>query len=217
MLKGQDIVLLLRLVSLWRSDQTELLKLRTDAWEGWEHLSQEDWHWDRRRPGFETYWRSSFTVRQLAADTGISKTQVAISLQRSIEVGLVTSDRKTDLPKANGLALYGILVHASRYLFPAKKGALARGIPTAMDAPVLSDVLFSGGAQPLVWAETTGKSYGQSIEPLIPSVPRAVKNDPMLYATLALLDSLRVGQPRERAMSQAVLGRILDLPEAAIQ
>jgi len=86
-----------------------------------------------------------------------------------------------------------------------------------MDAPVLSDVLFSGGAQPLVWAETTGKSYGQSIEPLIPSVPRAVKNDPMLYATLALLDSLRVGQPRERAMSQAILGRILDLPEAAIQ
>lgn len=217
MLKGQDIVLLMRLVSLWRSDQTALLKLRTEAWEGWEHVSREDWHWDRRRPGFEAYWRSSFTVRQLAADTGISKSQVAVSLQRCTEVGLVTSDRKTDLPKANGLALYGILVHASRYLFAAKKGALVRGIPTAMDAPILSELLFAGSSQPLVWAETTGTSYGQSLEPLIPSVPRAVKNDPMLYAMLALLDSLRVGQPRERTMAQAVLGKIMDLPEAAIQ
>lgn len=217
MLKGQDILLLMRLVSLWRSDQTTLLKLRTEAWQGWEQFDQDDWHWDRTRPGFETFWKGLFTVRQLAADTGISKSQVSLSLQRCLEVGLVTDDRKTGLPKANGIALHGILVSAARYLFPVRKGALARGIPTAMDAPVLSEFLLSAGNQPSVWPDPTGSSYGQTIEPLVPSVPRAVKNDPMLYALLALLDSLRIGQQRERAMAESLLGKILDLPEAAIR
>ncbi|MFL9583913.1 hypothetical protein [Stenotrophomonas sp. AB1(2024)] len=217
MLKSQDVVLLLRLISLWRLDGSAHLPLRTDNWQGWEHATHEDWHWDQRRPGFENHWRGLFTVRQLAGDTGISKSQVSLSLNRCFDNGLAFPDRKTDLPKANAPAVLGLLVHAARFLFPVVAGPVSRGIPTAMSAPVLQDHLSAGAGQILVWPSETGNSQGKAIEPLTPTVPYAVRTDPLLYAMLALTDSLRAGLPRERAVAESQLATIMNLPERARQ
>ena len=84
-----------------------------------------------------------------------------------------------------------------------------------MSAPVLAEHLATVGEHLLVWPSVTGSSHGQSIEPLIPTVPHAVKSDPLLYAMLALTDSLRVGLPRERAIAEDQLASIMNLPEKA--
>jgi hypothetical protein len=44
---------------------------------------------------------------------------------------------------------------------------------------------------------TEGHEKGQSVKPLFKSVPKAVLNDERLYAYLALIDAIRVGNPRE--------------------
>ncbi len=215
MIKGQDVVLLLRLISLWKTDAGSQLHLRSRNWQGWEYAQHEDWHWDHSRPGFENHWRGLFTVRQLAGDTGISKSQVGLALNRCLDNGLAFPDRRTELLKTNVPALLGVLVHASRFIFPVRPGLITRGIATAMSAPVLAEHLATVGEHLLVWPSVTGSSHGQSIEPLIPTVPHAVKSDPLLYAMLALTDSLRVGLPRERAIAEDQLASIMNLPEKA--
>jgi hypothetical protein len=49
-----------------------------------------------------------------------------------------------------------------------------------------------------VWPYPEGKSRGQSIRPLYPTVPKAVGSDPKLHELLALVDAIRIGKARER-------------------
>ncbi|MCY1382295.1 hypothetical protein D9M69_703050 [compost metagenome] len=46
---------------------------------------------------------------------------------------------------------------------------------------------------------------GQAVEPLFKSCPRAVERDPVLYELLALVDAVRLGQPRERKLAIELL------------
>ncbi len=75
--------------------------------------------------------------------TGISKSQVNLSLQRSIESGLAILDRKSQVPGANIGALKDFIVYGLPYVFPVKLGAVTRGISTSLAAPVLQSVLQS--------------------------------------------------------------------------
>lgn len=50
---------------------------------------------------------------------------------------------------------------------------------------------------------------GQTIKPLYRSVPHAVKQDPELYAALALIDAIRLGKPREAKLAQQLLEKRL--------
>lgn len=50
-----------------------------------------------------------------------------------------------------------------------------------------------GGSVGDVWPYAEGNIRGQEIEPLYPSVPKAVKKDPALHELLALVDGIRVG------------------------
>jgi hypothetical protein len=43
---------------------------------------------------------------------------------------------------------------------------------------------------------------GAAVQPLYPSVPGAAQRDPELYHLLALVDALRMGRARERAMAE---------------
>jgi hypothetical protein len=47
------------------------------------------------------------------------------------------------------------------------------------------------------------------VEPLLGSVPIAIKNLPSLYETLALVDALRIGQARDREIAREMLRKIL--------
>ena len=62
--------------------------------------------------------------------------QVNLSLQRSFDVGLAKRDRELNVPRANKGALLVFIVTSIRYLFPAKLGAVTRGIKTSLSAPV---------------------------------------------------------------------------------
>ncbi|MNE92580.1 hypothetical protein D3C80_1903190 [compost metagenome] len=90
-------------------------------------------------------------------------------------------------------------------MFPARKGELTRGTGTAFSAPMLREKLLNAGELDLVWPDAYGKTMGQAVEPLFKSCPRAVERDPVLYELLALVDAVRLGQPRERKLAIELL------------
>ncbi len=75
--------------------------------------------------------------------TGISKSQVNLSLQRSIESGLAILDRKSQVPGANTGALKDFIVYGLPYVFSVKLEAVTRGISISLAAPILQSVLQS--------------------------------------------------------------------------
>ncbi|MCV6624138.1 MAG: hypothetical protein OIF51_20560 [Cellvibrionaceae bacterium] len=148
---------------------------------------------------------SLYTARGLEQETGISKTQINLSLNRCYDVGLAKKDRKSGVPVANRRALSDFIIHGLKYVFPVKPGEITRGIPTTFAAPILEDKLISAGDFIMVWPDANGDSKGQAIEPLFKSAVYASKRDPEMYALLALVDAIRVGQPREANLAAEML------------
>lgn len=181
-MKGQDILLLLKLVSLERQQQVaEASGINADA----------------------------FSMRALEESTGISKSEVSGALKRCYDVGLAKPERKTGIPRTNTKALYEFIVYGLKYVFPARPGALVRGIPTAHAAPVLAGKLLSSGEFIYVWEDALGKSFGQSVSPLFKTVPKAIRQDEDLYAMLALVDAIRLGAEREAGVARELLTEYL--------
>lgn len=207
-MKSQDILLLLKLVSL-EHKQLELpaqapsrlmLSIPGD-WQGWQ--SPESSEPPTVDPG---EW---FSMRALENTTGISKSEVSGALKRCFDVGLAKPERKTNIPRANTKALYEFIVYGLKYVFPARPGAIVRGIPTAHAAPVLAGKLLSAGDFICVWEDAHGKQQGQAVAPLFKSVPLAVRIDAELYAMLALVDAIRIGQEREAGVARKMLEQYL--------
>jgi hypothetical protein len=206
-MKSHDIGLLLKLVCLQKREDGDYPVYEFGRWEDW--ILEADKKAGEVQESPESY--NQYAVRSLAQLTGISKSQVNLSLQRSIESGLARLDRKTQVPRANIKALNEFIVYGLRYVFPAKPGAVARGISTALSAPVLQSDLHSAGDLPPVWSDANGNTKGQSIEPLFKSVGYAVRLDAELYALLALVDAIRIGQPRERNLAIKLLNKHLGI------
>ena len=173
-MKSQDILILLKVISLHQAD----------------NVQAED-----------------FSVRALAASTGISKTEINASLKRSMDVGLAKRDRKSQLPMANSKALLDFIVSGLRYVFPAKPGAIARGMVTGFEAPGLQGLLSSIGENHYVWPDAESSEKGQVIVTLYKTAPFAARQDPQLYQSLALVDAIRLGNPREIAIAKDELSR----------
>ncbi|MBV1909499.1 MAG: hypothetical protein KUG78_09260 [Kangiellaceae bacterium] len=212
-MKSQDIVLLLKLISLHghsprvcgTSPNIESQILDSQIFD-----FNEEWAADMDEKRAEpAVGESRFSVRNMAIDTGISKSQISLSLNRCIDIGLAKHDHKSNLPKANASALVEFIAHGIRYVFPAKPGAMARGIPTSFAAPILLGQLMTSGELPPVWPDAKGKVKGVTIEPLHKNINVAIHNDPVLYAMLALTDSVRIGQPRERNLAVKKLDQLL--------
>ena len=138
-----------------------------------------------------------FSVRALAASTGISKSEVSASLNRSIETGLARMDRKKRIPTANKKALLEFVVSGLRYVFPAKPGAIERGLLTCFEAPGLKRLLSSLAENHYIWPDADSKDQGQSINALYSTAPYAAKQDRELYQYMALVDAIRLGNTRE--------------------
>lgn len=178
-MKSQDIVILLKLVSLQEQEDAGL-------------LSGSGWQSGREDP---------YSVRALGSSLGISKTEVSASLNRSIASGLALKDRKLGRVKPSVRSLHEFIVHGLRFVFPAKPGAPERGMPTAFSAPMLEGHLISGGQDIHVWPYAQGTVRGLSVAPLFRSVPEAVQSDERLYEFLALVDAIRLGRQRESSLA----------------
>jgi len=61
-----------------------------------------------------------------------------------------------------------------------------------------------------VWPDPKGNEIGQSLKPLFKSVPDAARRDPELYDLLALVDAIRLGNPRESKFAQQLLEKKLN-------
>ncbi len=217
-MKSQDILLLLKLVSIAKRDRISDDDLR-NRWQDWEtdlgsgpeeglgNYPDVDALHLKAIPTHEHSSAAQYGLRALAEMTGISKSQVSLSLARCYANGLAYIDRITAIPSVNTVALGEFIVYGLKYVFPASRGPLTRGIATAWAAPVLSSSILSGGETPLVWPDARGNTKGQSLAPIYKTVPAAVRKDPMLYNFLALTDSIRTGQAREKAAATDLLAK----------
>ena len=84
-------------------------------------------------------------------------------------------------------------------VFPAKPGAVVRGIPTAHSTAPLNKEISSG--EDYVWPFAKGNVRGHGITPLYATVPQAALDDEQLHVLLALADALRVGKAREKKIA----------------
>lgn len=177
-MKSQDIVILLKLVSL--EDQIKQGCLD-------QSVSSDP-----------------FALRSLEGALGISKTEISASLRRSIAATLAI--KPNERPKVNRRNLTEFVQHGLKYVFPVKPGASQRGVATGFAAPMLEGQLVSSGADIYVWPHAEGSRQGPSITPLFKSVPEAALKDERLYELLALIDAIRLGNPREANLAQDKFG-----------
>ena len=212
-MKSQDIGLLLKLECLHKREKGILSSFDGNSWIDWEDaVNDEDvaqYEVFHLSTNAEDYIISEYSMRSLASSTGISKTQVNLALKRCLDVGLVKHDRQTGLPRVHTKVLLEFIIYGLRYVFPAKLGAITRGITTSLGAPVLEGKLMSTGDLLPVWPDAFGNMKGQTVEPLFKSVTYAVRRDAELYALLALVDAIRIGQPRERNLATDLLAERL--------
>lgn len=146
-------------------------------------------------------------MARLAAELGMSVSEIHAGIKRAEESGLVHSSGSHQKPNIG--ALEEFLLHGVKYAFPARRGAPTRGIPTAHGAPPLN-ARIAPGQEPLpVWPVADGPQRGISFDPLYKSVPSAVRNDPFLYQCLALIDAIRAGRARERRLAETELSALL--------
>lgn len=160
-LKGQDIVILLKLVDV-----------------------DHDW-----------------TIRSLAAELGLPAAGVQRSVQRLSAAGLFDQQRR----RTNVSQAEEFLVHAVKYLFPPELEGETRGFPTAWAAPPLAGEMAPLGDLPPVWPHPQGAQRGIALTPLHPAVPGLAHRDPGLAERLALIDAIRMGDARVRAVATALL------------
>lgn len=122
-MKSQDIVILLKLISLQEQEQEQGVE----------------------RVRLEAQGDDSYSVRNLEASLGISKTEVNESIKRSLASGIASKDRDLGRPKPSRRSLFNFIVHGLKFTFPANPGSMQRGIPTAFAAPMLEGLLVSAG------------------------------------------------------------------------
>ncbi len=99
--------------------------------------------------------------------------------------------------------LHRFLLSGVPHAFPPVVGAQIVGVATACAAPVFHGLIEP--AERFVWASATGADKGLSLTPLFPRSTDLPRRNPALYDLLAIVDTLRVGQVRERRLAADLL------------
>ena len=90
-------------------------------------------------------------------------------------------------------------------MFPPKRGALVRGVPTGAAAEPLKSHFLDDGEPPPVWPYAEGTVRGLSFSPVYKNAPKAAMLDSRLYELLVLCDAIRSGRTRERVLAVELL------------
>jgi DNA-binding Lrp family transcriptional regulator len=142
----------------------------------------------------------------VAREIGMSASEYHAAVHRLGMAGLVDPETRS----VRRRPAEDFLLHGLRYVFPAVRGTMHRGMPTSFAAPPLVSVISSEGDAIPVWASAEGSRRGYAIEPLHPSAPKAAARDPQFYEWLALIDAIREGRPRQSKLAMQEVGRRLD-------
>lgn len=140
-----------------------------------------------------------WSYASLAKQVGMSTSEVHACIKRSIVAQLAVKQESAVTPNYRNLLEF--LVHGVRYVFPAVRGEMTRGITTAYAAEPLVKHFAGSSEPPPIWPDSEGDTRGITLLPLYKSVPVAVKQDNKLYELLALVDAIRVGRARERQLA----------------
>ncbi|MGZ8218391.1 hypothetical protein [Methylomagnum sp.] len=146
---------------------------------------------------------ANWSYAALAVDLGMSPSEVHAGVKRLLAARLATEREGAVVPAV--AALNEFIAHGVPYVFVPDRGELTRGTPTAHAAPPLREMLAESGEPPPVWPDPLGEARGMIFSPLYPSAPKAARTDPKLYELLALVDAVRGGRARERAMALKIL------------
>ena len=148
---------------------------------------------------------------ELGQALGLSASEAHAAVRRLADARLVDPDTK----QVKREALRNFLVHGVPYAFPAIPKEVTRGMPTAWAAPAMAEKISSSDQIPPVWPDPQGQVQGAAVQPLYASVPGAARRDPELYRILALVDALRIGRARERALAEKEISQLLSSHAAA--
>ncbi len=140
------------------------------------------------------------TYPELAAFSGLSMSEVHGALKRAEAARLLFFEAKR--PRILLPAFKEFLFHGAKYVFPAVRGSMVAGVPTAHAAAPLNAQIAPSADPPPVWPSIEGSVRGMALIPIYPSAPAAALRSPELYENLALFDALRAGNVRERALAQ---------------
>jgi hypothetical protein len=139
-----------------------------------------------------------WTYPGLAAALGLSASEAHAALRRAQASGLFNAHTR----RPQKTELLELLLHGLRYVYPVERGGLTRGVPTAHGAAPLCDKLALSASEAVpVWPDPQGTVRGEAWSPLYPSVPAASRRDEALHQALALVDAIRGGRARERALA----------------
>ena len=140
------------------------------------------------------------TYPELAAFTGLSMSEVHGALKRAEAARLLLFEAKR--PRILLPAFKEFLFHGAKYVFPAVRGSMVAGVPTAHAAAPLNARIAPSADPAPVWPSIEGPVRGVALIPIYPSAPAAALRNAVLYENLALFDALRMGNVRERALAQ---------------
>ena len=143
----------------------------------------------------------------LAVELVMSPSEVHASVKRAQASGLLHGAALDDRP--NIAALEEFLAHGLKYVFPAERGEMTRGVATSYGAAPLRALIAPTDEPIPVWPYSEGRQRGVSLAPLYRSAPEAALRDESFYELLVLVDALRDGRARERKIAEAELHRRL--------
>jgi len=141
----------------------------------------------------------AWTYASLAAELGMSSSQLHDAIGRVLKARLAVKRAGSIVPRIRNLE--GFLIHGLPYVFVPERGAMTRGLPTSHAASPLVQKIVSDGEPPPVWPDPGGEVRGITFSPLCKCAPHAARADPALYELLALVDAIRDGRARERAIA----------------
>lgn len=142
----------------------------------------------------------------LAKELKLTASEIHAGVDRALAAQLIRKDA-AGKPVVLQEPLRLFVQHGLRYCFPATRGEVTRGVPTGYAAAPLSALIVQAGELPPVWPCKSGTVRGAAFYPLYPTVPDAALLNPALYELLVLVDAIRGGSPRERALAIAELDK----------
>lgn len=177
MLKPQDIVILLKVISnsLVKERQSEI--------------------WSQSRLALHLCMSAS------EVHAGINRLNLSQLLARVS----VDSNKDRFLPIKENCE--ECLISAVKYFIPARIETYTRGIVTSYAAPIFKKYILIGEDPVPVWPYAEGDQRGLALEPLYRSVPQSIIQypDPNFYELLVLIDAIRSGKIRERNIAIKLL------------
>lgn len=155
----------------------------------------------------------SWSQNSIALELCLSPSQINSAFKRLVAAGLLTPYHPPNKPEPIIQACEEFFTHALKYIFPAKLGELARGVPTSYSGPSLKKQIVIGSDPIPVWPYGKGEERGVALKPLYSSVPESVIKhpDPLFYDLLTLIDAIRSGRAREKQIAIQKISKILKL------